>query len=35
MIQPFASIVVATLCWSEKVTVMEGADITSAWDTVQ
>jgi hypothetical protein len=35
MIQPFASIIlVATLCWSEKVTVM-GTNITCAWDTVQ
>jgi hypothetical protein len=33
MIQPVASILVATLCMSGKVTVMDGTDITSALDT--
>ena len=35
MIRPFASILVATLCWPGKVTVMDGTDITSALDTVR
>jgi len=35
MIQPVASILVATLCWSGKVTVMDGTDITSGLDTVK
>jgi hypothetical protein len=35
MIQPVASILVATLYWSGKVTVTDGTDITSALDTVK